>query len=83
MIDALYTCFDAGSDLDDFSLEDAIKATVPLSATMGDRLKELRQWARGRTRPASGSVRQESAGGRKGPDGSANGKGGVARKLAV
>ena len=50
---ALYTAFAAGRDLEDEDLFDAITETVPLYDTYEERIKELRDWARHRARPAS------------------------------
>jgi hypothetical protein len=50
---ALYKAFAAGRDLADNDLADAISETVPLYETYEERIKELRNWARHRARPAS------------------------------
>jgi len=50
---ALYKAFAAGRELADRDLADAITETVPLYETYEERIKELRNWARHRTRPAS------------------------------
>ncbi len=44
-------------ELSDLDLANAIEQTVPLYDTYEDRIKELRDWARGRTRSASLDVR--------------------------
>jgi hypothetical protein len=49
----LYKAFSAGRDLAESDLADAIQETVPLYETYEERIKELRNWARHRTRPAS------------------------------
>ncbi|MDX9981980.1 MAG: AAA family ATPase [Lentisphaeria bacterium] len=51
--DALFDCFDRGNELDTQSLIRAIGHTVPLSVTMGEEIKRLRQWATNRARRAS------------------------------
>jgi AAA+ superfamily predicted ATPase len=50
---ALYTAFAQGRDLEDNDLANAIAETVPLYETYEERIKELRNWARTRARPAS------------------------------
>ena len=54
VIDALFTCFDAGNDLTDEALTDAVVRTVPLSTTMAEQIRALRDWASNRARSASG-----------------------------
>lgn len=49
----LYKAFAAGRDLGADDLADAIQETVPLYETYEERIKELRNWARHRARPAS------------------------------
>jgi hypothetical protein len=49
----LYTAFDEGRDLGENDLANAIQETVPLYDTYEERIKELRDWARHRTRPAT------------------------------
>lgn len=53
LIDAMFDCFDDGTDLDTASVVRAIGSTVPLSITMAEDIKRLRQWAANRARPAS------------------------------
>jgi ATP-dependent 26S proteasome regulatory subunit len=50
---ALYTAFAEERELEDNDLANAIHDTVPLYDTYEDRIKELRDWARHRTRLAS------------------------------
>jgi SpoVK/Ycf46/Vps4 family AAA+-type ATPase len=50
---ALYAAFAESRDLSETDLENAIHDTVPLYDTYEERIKELRDWAKGRTRPAS------------------------------
>ena len=50
---ALYAAFAESRDLSETDLENAIHETVPLYDTFEERIKELRDWAKGRTRPAS------------------------------
>ena len=52
--DAMFVAFaDGERALDTQDLLDAAAAVVPLSKTAGEKLDELRRWARGRARPAS------------------------------
>jgi len=51
--DALFDCFDRGADLDTEAVVRAIEGTVPLSVTMAEDIKRLRQWASNRARRAS------------------------------
>ncbi len=50
---ALYTAFAEGRELADHDLANAINETVPLYETYEERIKELRDWARTRSRPAT------------------------------
>ncbi|MCP5055956.1 MAG: AAA family ATPase [bacterium] len=50
---ALYTAFAEGRELQDTDLGEAIQDTVPLYETYEERIKELRNWARHRARPAT------------------------------
>ena len=50
---ALYSAFSAGRELSDTDLAEAIQDTVPLYETYEERIKELRNWARHRARPAT------------------------------
>jgi len=51
--DAMFDCFDLGKELDTSALVCAIDGTVPLSITMAEQIKGLRQWAGNRARRAS------------------------------
>lgn len=52
--DALFAAFAAGERaLNTADLTTAAKATVPLSKTASDKITALREWAKGRARPAS------------------------------
>ncbi|MCB9744019.1 MAG: AAA family ATPase [Alphaproteobacteria bacterium] len=53
VIEALFNAYAEGRELSSRDLLRVIRDTVPLAITMDDRLKELREWARPRTRPAS------------------------------
>ena len=50
---ALYTAFSDSRDLGENDLANAIIDTVPLYDTYEERIKELRDWARRRARPAT------------------------------
>ena len=53
IVEALFNAYAEGRALSHRDLIRTIRDTVPLAVTMDDRLKELREWARPRTRPAS------------------------------
>ncbi len=53
MTAALYAAFSDSRELLDTDLLRAIDETVPIYDTYEERIKELRDWARGRARPAS------------------------------
>ncbi len=53
VIDGLYDAFNDYREPMARNFLTAVKATVPLSRLMGDQITALRQWAKGRTRPAS------------------------------
>ena len=53
----LYTAFASGRDLAENDLANAIQDTVPLYETYEERIKELRNWARTRARPATLDVK--------------------------
>jgi len=50
---ALYMAFAENRELEDDDLSNALNETVPLYDTYEERIKELRDWARGRARAAS------------------------------
>jgi hypothetical protein len=54
---ALYSAFARSRDLADTDLANAIDDTVPLYDTYEERIKELRDWAKTRARPASVDAR--------------------------
>ncbi len=54
---ALYTAFGEGREVSDADLANAITETVPIYDTYEERIKELRDWARTRARPASVDAR--------------------------
>ena len=53
VVEALFNAYSEDRELTTRDLLRTIRDTVPLAVTMDDRLKELREWARPRTRPAS------------------------------
>ncbi len=53
----LYTAFSDSRDLEENDLANAIQETVPLYETYEERIKELRNWARTRARPATLDVK--------------------------
>lgn len=60
IVAALYDAFNEGSELLELHVEQALRATVPLSRTMSDEIERLRSWAVTRTRPASVPVLYEN-----------------------
>jgi hypothetical protein len=53
VIGALYRAFAAGRALEGKDLRVAVSETVPLYRTYEERIKALREWAKGRARPAA------------------------------
>jgi AAA+ superfamily predicted ATPase len=60
VVSALYSAFDAGTELAQQHLVEAIGETLPLAVTMREEIERLREWARSRTRPA-GAAAADSA----------------------
>ncbi len=58
VIAAMFRAFAAGRELSQDDLIKTVRDTVPLAVTMDDRLKDLREWARPRARPASVDTRR-------------------------
>ena len=54
--EGLHSAFSEKKELSDEYILNAIKATVPLSITMGESLRKLREWAKFRARMASSGV---------------------------
>ena len=54
--EGLQTAFSEGRDLSQEDIIKAAKATVPLSITMGEGLRKLREWAKFRARQASDGI---------------------------
>ena len=54
---ALHTAFAASRELTGDDLSNALVQTVPIYETYEERIKELRDWARNRARPASHDAR--------------------------
>ncbi|MBM3333423.1 AAA family ATPase [Candidatus Sumerlaeota bacterium] len=53
IVSAMYDAFEQRRDIDTAACLKAIKETYPISVTMREEIERRRQWARGRTRPAS------------------------------
>ena len=53
VVSAMYLAFDAGGDLKNEHIAQAIQETVPLAVTMQEQIESLRHWARDRARPAA------------------------------
>jgi SpoVK/Ycf46/Vps4 family AAA+-type ATPase len=60
VVAALFRSFAADRELSQEDLVRTARETIPLAVTMDDRLKELREWARPRARPASVDTRRVS-----------------------
>jgi len=60
IIAAMFTAFSRERELSHEDLMRVAKDSVPLAVTMDERLKELREWARPRARPASIDTRRVS-----------------------
>ena len=66
IVSALYDAFDEGCDLKQEHLEKTVAGMIPLSKTMGDQIKGIREWAKIRAKKASNSSwEDETAGVRK------------------
>jgi hypothetical protein len=56
-VEALYLAFDAGEkEPTDLDIAGVLNEFVPLSKLMPEQITGLRQWAKGRARPATSSV---------------------------
>lgn len=53
VVSALFDAFEAGQQLTTEHMIEAIKQTYPLSVLMKEQITQLREWAKGRSRPAS------------------------------
>lgn len=58
VIDGLFTAFQAGRELADEDIRQALNRSVPLSRTMAEPIEALRRWADGRARCASTDLRR-------------------------
>lgn len=56
VIEGLYEAFDSGVELTTDHILKAVRATVPLSMTMREKIAYLRDWASTRARPASSAI---------------------------
>jgi ATP-dependent 26S proteasome regulatory subunit len=61
VIAALYEAFGENVELEQRHLVRAIQETFPLAVTLKDEVRRLREWARGRTRSASGARPEEKS----------------------
>jgi AAA+ superfamily predicted ATPase len=60
IVDARFQALCLGEDLTFFHIKRSLKESIPLSATMEDKIEGMRQWARGRAKPAGANqVRSE------------------------
>jgi SpoVK/Ycf46/Vps4 family AAA+-type ATPase len=57
--EALFIAYDDGREVETKDIEEALKATFPLSRTMADTIRDLRDWAKVRARFASNSTSEE------------------------
>lgn len=53
IVSALYDAFDEGVDLEQKHLDKTVEGMIPLSKTMGDQIKGIREWAKIRAKRAS------------------------------
>ena len=53
IVSALYDAFDEETELNQSHLENTINGMIPLSKTMGDQIKGIREWAKIRAKRAS------------------------------
>ena len=60
VIDSLINSFSKKKDLQQKTVEEILRRTVPLSRTYEENIKELRNWSRNRARNASGNRRIEA-----------------------
>jgi SpoVK/Ycf46/Vps4 family AAA+-type ATPase len=58
IIDALFDAFARGREVETGDVLRAIRETVPLAVVMDQHIKELKEWARERTRPATYDTRR-------------------------
>lgn len=66
IVSALYDAFDEGRDMRQEDLEKAAAGMIPLSKTMGEQIKSIREWAKIRAKKASTSAwEDENTGVRK------------------
>jgi ATP-dependent 26S proteasome regulatory subunit len=56
LISAMYEAFAQGREFTQLDIIAAVKATLPLSRTLGEQVAALRDWARQRARPAASSI---------------------------
>lgn len=61
VVAGLYDAFDEGVDLQQKHLDSVISTMVPLSKTMGDQIKGIREWAKIRARKASNTTWEDDS----------------------
>ena len=59
-VDALYAAYDAGREVGQDDVIEALRRSVPLSVTMAEDIRALRQWASKRARSAAGDPAEVS-----------------------
>lgn len=58
VVEAMFQAFAEDREVETIDILRAIRQTVPLARTMDQRIKELKEWARDRTRPATYDTRR-------------------------
>jgi SpoVK/Ycf46/Vps4 family AAA+-type ATPase len=58
--EALHDAFDSGTEPTDLSIASVLTTFVPLSEMMNEQLTALRAWAKGRARPATPAISEQS-----------------------
>jgi SpoVK/Ycf46/Vps4 family AAA+-type ATPase len=56
ILSGMYEAFSGSANLSSFHVQRALAETYPLSATLGEEIGRLREWAKNRTRSASGNA---------------------------
>lgn len=65
VVSALYDAFDEGAELRQEHLEQTASGMIPLSKTMGDQIKGIREWAKIRAKKAGGSAWEDESAGKR------------------
>ena len=58
MKDSLFRAFDAGREIEENDILQALEATYPLSKTMRENIESMRKWAKYRARLASSEEKE-------------------------